>query len=98
MHFALPPRKSSNPPLYARTSRSSSFRRERLKLGAILAFAALVIVFFAIRLFSTHSTDQIRLGTPEAVIVTLLDPELDKEYVAKIKENRQGYADRHGLL
>lgn len=98
MHFALPPRKSSNPPLYTRTSRSSSFWRERLKLGAILAFAALVIIFFAIRLFSTHSTDQMPLGTPEAIIVTLLDPELGKEYVDKIRENRQDYADRHGML
>ena len=69
-----------------------------MKLGAILAFATLVIVFFAIRLFSTHSTDQIPLGTPKAIIVTLLDPDLGKEYVDKIKENRQGYADRHGML
>jgi mannan polymerase II complex MNN11 subunit len=36
-------------------------------------------------------------GAP-VVIVTVLDPKADPVWVAKIKQNREGYAKRHGML
>lgn len=36
-------------------------------------------------------------GTPEVVVVTLLDEEsMSAEYISRIKENRQYYANKHG--
>ena len=55
------------------------------------------MIYLASRLFS-FSPDRIPGGTSEAVIVTLIDPEhMSDEYISKIKENRQDYADRHGI-
>ena len=96
MHFALPPRKTSIPPPYARKSRGpSALQRQWLKIAALIGGALLAIVFLARFLFSS-SVDAIPVGTPEVVIVTVIDPSLGKEYVEKIKQNRQFYADRHG--
>lgn len=99
MHFALPPRKSSHPPPYARASRSSPIRRKQLQFGAWIGCAALaaITIYLVTRLLS-FSPDRIPGGTSEAVIVTLIDPEhMSNEYISRIKENRQDYADRHGI-
>ena len=38
-------------------------------------------------------------GTPEVVVVTLLDEAtMSDEYRARIMENRRYYADKHGML
>ncbi|MCJ1268041.1 hypothetical protein MMC22_007927 [Lobaria immixta] len=96
MHFALPPRKSSHPPPYARSSKSSPARRKQIQLGALVACAALALIYLATRIFSS-SPDRVPPGTPETVIVTLIDPEyMSKDYVSRIMENRINYADRHG--
>ena len=100
MQFALPPRKSSHPPPYARSPRSSLYRRKRLKTGAAIACGAVAFLYILLRLLSSSSSSTIEIipaGTPEVVIVTLLDPALGKEYIAKIKENRDDYASRHGM-
>ncbi len=98
MHFALPPRKSSHPPPYERASKSSPVRRKQLQLGAIIACVALVLIYLASSLLSS-SPDRVPAGTPESVVVTVLDPEtMSKEYIARIKANRIDYADRHGSL
>ena len=97
MHFAFPPRKTSNPPPYARNQRSSSFRRKRLKLGAVLACAALTFLLLALRFFS-GSAEKIPAGTPEVVVVTVLDSDMGRQYVDRIKENRQYYANQHGMF
>ncbi|KAL8748073.1 MAG: hypothetical protein Q9184_007513 [Pyrenodesmia sp. 2 TL-2023] len=97
MHGVLPSRKTSHPPPYAaRNSRMSSTRRRQLQLGAILACSALFIIFMISRLFGS-SEERIPPGTPEVVVVTLIDDTaMSKEYVGKIQENRRYYASKHG--
>lgn len=36
-------------------------------------------------------------GTPPVVIVTVLDPSYNKEYIKNIQENRIEYAKKHGM-
>ncbi len=96
MHFALPPRKSSHPPPYERAFKSSPVRRKQIQLGATIACVALLLIWLGSRLLSS-SSDRPPAGTPEAVVVTLLDPDsMSKEYMSRIKENRIDYADRYG--
>lgn len=98
MHFALPPRKSSYPPPYARNQRSSAVRRRQLKLVAILGSLALIFIYLLTRL-AVSSSDRPPPGTPEVVIVTLLDRKtMSESYIKKIKENRDHYAALHGEL
>ncbi len=97
MHFALPPRKTSHPPPYTRTYRSTPIRRKQLQFGGIITCAALVLVYLATRLFA-DSPERPPPGTPETVIVTLLDPVgMSKEYMNRITENRKHYAAKQGL-
>ena len=96
MHFALPPRKTSHPPPYARASRSSPIRRKQLQAVGVIACAALMLIYFAIRLFSS-SAERVPAGTPEVVVVTLLDDAtMSDEYRERIMENRRYYASKHG--
>ncbi|MCJ1243932.1 hypothetical protein MMC30_001129 [Trapelia coarctata] len=95
MHQALPPRKPSQPPIYARASVSSAFRRKRVKAVALIAFGTIAVYYLLTKLLWS-SVDVIPSGTPEVVIVTVLDPDIREEYVAKIKENREDYVARHG--
>lgn len=99
MHGVLPSRKTSHPPPYAaRNSRMSSTRRRQLQLGAILACSALFIIFMISRLFGS-SEERIPPGTPEVVVVTLIDDTaMSKEYIGKIQENRRYYASKQGML
>lgn len=97
MHFALPPRKTSHPPPYTRTHRSTPVRRKQLQFGAIIACAALALIYLATRLFA-ESPERTPPGTPETVVVTLMDPDgMSKEYISRITENRKHYAAKHGL-
>ncbi|KAI9839583.1 MAG: hypothetical protein M1819_002209 [Sarea resinae] len=100
MHFALPPRKTSHPPPYAsRSLRSTSLRRKRLQFGAIIACAALGLIFLLSRIFSSSWADRPPAGTPEVVLVTTIDDKAySKDYVEKVKRNRQDYASRHETL
>lgn len=97
MHQALPPRKFSHSPNYARNTLSSSFRRKRLKTGALISCGVLAVYWILTKLLFSSSALHIPSGTPEVVIVTVLDPSLSTEYVAKIKENREEYAARYGM-
>lgn len=96
MHFALPPRKSSNPPPYARRSRPSPLlRRKGLQLVAICVCGALFFLFVCSRLFP--SSDRVPPGTPKVVIVTPLDRNaFSSTYIGRIVTNRESYAARHG--
>ena len=59
--------------------------------------AVLLLIFFATYLFSP-STERIPAGTPEVVVVTVLDEAvMSEEYRARIKENRKYYAAKHGI-
>ena len=71
-----------------------------MQLGAVMFCAILFVFFIFLRLISRSGgvSDYIPPGSPEVVIVTVLDDTLSKEYVSKIKENREDYAARHGGL
>ena len=96
MHFALPPRKSSQPPPYTRIPRTVPVRRKHLQLGGVGAVVILIFIYIlASRL--RPAKEYIPYGTPETVVVTLLDePMMSTAYRDKIVENRQFYADKHG--
>ena len=98
MHFAMPPRKTSQPPPYARASRSSPIRRKQLQFVALVAFTLLFLIYLGTRLFGP-STERAPPGTPEVVVVTLLDEAtMSDEYRARIMENRKYYADKNGIV
>jgi mannan polymerase II complex MNN11 subunit len=105
MHFALPPRKTSHPPPYARATaaRNSSDRRQKLyQLGSYVVFGILTIYLIFHYVFSSRHAgeeeiESIPPGTPPVVIVTVLDEEhMSPDYIKKIKTNREDYASRHG--
>ncbi|EEP80276.1 predicted protein [Uncinocarpus reesii 1704] len=99
MQFALPPRKSSHPPLYSRPSQSSALRRRQLKTAAVLGFVVISILLFISHLFSSGSQSTSVAGGPKVVLVTVLDEQsLSDGYIQRIKQNREDYAKRHGYL
>ncbi|KAL8939957.1 MAG: hypothetical protein Q9216_003063 [Gyalolechia sp. 2 TL-2023] len=97
MHGVLPSRKTSHPPPYAaKISRVSTNRRRQLQLGAMIGCAALFLLLVIPRLFGS-SSERVALGTPEVVVVTLIDEDnMSKGYIEKIQENRRYYASRQG--
>lgn len=102
MHFAYPPRKSSNPPPYMRAAaKLPGLRRSRLKTIAIVGFAFIFLVW----LFNRPSSSQgpykghVPSGKPPVVLVTVLDEKgYDKAYLDVIRENRIQYAEKHGRM
>jgi mannan polymerase II complex MNN11 subunit len=105
MHFALPPRKTSHPPPYARNTSSNALvhrRRRQLQIAgyAILALLTLYLVLRHTLLADADHTSTGPAGIDgqqDIVIVTLLDHEvMSKEYVHMVKTNRDHYAARHG--
>ena len=101
MHFALPPRKSSHPPPYARPNRSVPLlKRPQLRLIAVIALGVCALLYGASHLFVGDSGSEKRpAGTPDVVIVTLFDHEsMSPAYVQKIIDNREDYAKRHGKI
>ncbi|KAK9417526.1 putative Alpha-1,2-galactosyltransferase C8D2.17 [Seiridium unicorne] len=103
MHFAYPPRKSSNPPPFRpRSTRIPPLRKLRPKTIAIGGLA----ILFLIWLFSgrspkrsTSSPRRVISGDPPVVIVTVFDEKLwagQPEYLEDIKDNREQYAAKHG--
>ncbi|KAF2760555.1 alpha-1,6-mannosyltransferase subunit [Pseudovirgaria hyperparasitica] len=99
MHFAFPPRKTSNPPPYAaRSTRyplSQYLRRSQIRKFAIIGLGIIAFVYF-IASFSSESEERIPPGTPPAVIVTVFDPSADAVHTEQIKRNRISYAKKHG--
>lgn len=101
MHFAFPPRKSSNPPPYARRNNAAAsyLQNGRLRLLALVALAALTLIWI-IRSFGTGQITQesVPYGTPGAVIVTMFDPKVEKDIQKAVMANREAYAAEHGEL
>ncbi|KAK5101808.1 putative alpha-1,6-mannosyltransferase mnn11 [Lithohypha guttulata] len=101
MHFALPPRKTSFPPPYARVSAKnySEKRRRQIQYLAYLIFAVLTLYLVAAFFTGEYVRSQDGTISPGAsvVIVTVLDEvSMSKDYISVIKENRDDYARRHG--
>lgn len=100
MHFALPPRKTSFPPPYARVSaQNASSQRRRLFTSLASLLAGLVTIYLIFSIFysgDTSVSDGAIKNDASVVIVTVLDDSLSEEYVSLIKKNRDDYASRHG--
>ncbi|KAI1922097.1 putative alpha-1,6-mannosyltransferase mnn11 [Ophidiomyces ophidiicola] len=100
MQFALPPRKTSHPPLYARPSSSSALRYRQLKALAVIVFGILSVFFLISRVFSfdrSSSSVSVQSG-PNVVLVTVLDEKkFSDKYIQRIKQNREDYAKRHAM-
>lgn len=102
MHFALPPRKTSAPPPYARVSakNSSDQRRKQIQYGSSVLFVVLTL-YLLYGFFTSDGVSNPDDPIPKdssVVIVTVLDePSMSDEYMAIIKENRNDYAARHGM-
>ncbi|KAK1782916.1 galactosyl transferase GMA12/MNN10 family-domain-containing protein [Copromyces sp. CBS 386.78] len=101
MHFAYPPRKSSNPPPFRpRTSALPTIRSRRLKTIALAFLAFLTLVWLFQRGGSRrHAPPAYHKpsGNPPAVIVTVFNEgKYGKGYLDTVKENRLKYAEKHG--
>ncbi|KAK2733365.1 hypothetical protein FQN57_002155 [Myotisia sp. PD_48] len=98
MQFALPPRKSSQPPIYSRPA-SSGIRRRQLKSCGIVTCIAISILYFIFHILSSDATDTSAAHGPPVVVVTMLDEEqFSDPYIQKIKQNREDYVKRHGYV
>ncbi|KAK8862473.1 galactosyl transferase GMA12/MNN10 family-domain-containing protein [Apiospora arundinis] len=98
MHFAYPPRKSSNPPPFLpRSSRITALRRNRLKLAA-LACLSIIFLFWLFSGSKTKSSPKrVITGTPPVVIVTAFDEKsVGSEFIRNAKANRREYAKLNG--
>ncbi|KAK3293473.1 galactosyl transferase GMA12/MNN10 family-domain-containing protein [Chaetomium fimeti] len=98
MHFALPPRKTSQPPPYLpRTSRLPGLRRTRLKVIALGGLFFLALLYFATRPSSRYAAVRAPKGDPPVVLVTVLDAsKYSGVYLETVKQNRLKYAEKHG--
>jgi mannan polymerase II complex MNN11 subunit len=99
MHFAFPPRKTSQPPPYARASRKPpGYRQQQLRLlGYFVCGLLTIYLFFQFAPFSSTLVESIPPGTPPVVIVTVFDEQyMSEDYIRKIKANREDYASRQG--
>ncbi|WEW60825.1 putative alpha-1,6-mannosyltransferase mnn11 [Emydomyces testavorans] len=101
MQFALPPRKTSHPPLYTRPSQSSALRRRQLKTVGIFGLVVISVLFLLSRIFSSSgsSSSTIVASGPKVVLVTVLDEQNSSDkYIQRIKQNREDYVKRHGYV
>lgn len=99
MHFAYPPRKSSNPPPFRpRSSRLSLLRRSRLRpFLIILTIFLLGWYFLTAQSASGPYREHEPSGSPPGVIVTVVDASLySSAYLKAVKDNREQYAKRYG--
>lgn len=99
MHFAYPPRKSSDPPPFRpRSSRVPLLRRSQLK-KVVLGIFALLGLFWLFSGSSDEATyyEHVPSGNPPVVIVTVVDPtSYSNTYLKTIQDNRKSYAELHG--
>lgn len=103
MHFALPPRKTSHPPPYARTNISAAALRWRKQLKYV-GYAVLGLLTFYLLLKFTLSDSAETDDGPSAiegpqhiVLVTVLDNKtMSEDYMQIVRTNRDYYAARHG--
>lgn len=99
MHFAYPPRKSSNPaPFRPRASGIAMPRKARLRTIAIILLVCIGLVYL---IFSPSKKSPYHerqpSGSPHVVIVTVTDTRhYSKDYLSSVQENRETYAKRHG--
>lgn len=102
MHFALPPRKTSFPPPYARVSAKNSQQQRRRQIQYIgyLVFGILTLYLLYSVLSAGDVPTQhgpISRDSTVAIVTVLDESSMSNEYTSMIKKNRDDYADRHGM-
>lgn len=106
MHFALPPRKTSNPPPYARNNSAISASYRRRKQLQLLGYAVLALlslylflqlILHAIRSGGSDDGAGAIEGRQDIVLVTIFDNNtMSEDYMKIVRTNRDHYAARHG--
>ncbi|EXJ63931.1 hypothetical protein A1O7_00266 [Cladophialophora yegresii CBS 114405] len=106
MHFALPPRKTSQPPPYVRNSNLTAAAQRRRKQIQLLAYGVLGVLtlylffkaFRSFRVADAHEDGGSSIDGPQnIVLVTVFDhATMSKDYMAIVTANRDDYAARHG--
>ena len=102
MHFALPPRKSSFPPPYARASAKNALERRRKQIQYLgYLVSGLLTLYLLFSFFSSGDVTSQHGPIAEdstVLLVTVLDESsMSNEYMSMIKKNRDDYASRHGM-
>ena len=107
MHFALPPRKTSQPPPYVRNSNLTAAAQRRRKQIQLLAYVVLgsLTLFLLVRFFLSFSSSDEHDNGPSSiegpqdiVIVTVFDnATMSEDYMQMIRANRDHYAARFGI-
>ena len=101
MHFALPNKNNMNSPhegMYKprTTARPMWMRRSRSKYLLLWVLGGVALVFLLLKLVFGGGPPA---GTPPVVIVTVLNPMAhSKQYLDTIKDNREEYARKHGMV
>ncbi|MBE3043710.1 hypothetical protein IMZ48_14290 [Candidatus Bathyarchaeota archaeon] len=100
MHFAYPPRKSSNPPPFRpKSSPATSLRRGRKRTLGLIGVGFLFLLYVLLgrsESLPTSKGKHVPSGSPPVVMITIFNSEHGLEYKNTIKENRLTYAQRHG--
>lgn len=107
MHFALPPRKTSHPPPYVRSSNLTAAAQRRRKQVQLLAYIVLglLTLLLVARLYlswdsaGSHDNGMNSIeGPQDIVIVTVFDnATMSEDYMRIVQANRNDYAARHGI-
>lgn len=105
MHFALPPRKTSHPPPYARNTTSNALVQRRRRQLQVVGYAilALLTLYLVLRYILLPDADHAGTGPSgidgpqDIVLVTVFDDKvMSEEYIRMVKTNRNHYAAQHG--
>jgi len=102
MHFALPPRKTSFPPPYARVS-AKNFQEQRRRqiqyFGYLVCGILTLYLLYSVLSSGDVPTQHGPISEDSTVaIVTMFDESSMKdEYMSMIRKNRDDYAKRHGM-
>jgi hypothetical protein len=99
MHFALPPRKTSQAPYAAAPRHTSHLRQQQVRFAGYVVCGLLTLYLFLHYVpLSSPLAASVSSGTPPVVIVTVFDEQqMSEEYISNIKANREDYALRQGL-
>ena len=101
MHFALPPRKTSQPPVFTRAAHLNNAAQRRRQLQSIgyvvLGLATLYLIYKTLFTSGTTPEPTEIEANPSVVVVTIFDESVQStEFIHQVKENRVDYARRHG--
>lgn len=100
MQFAVPPRKTSQPPPFARAAalHNASQRRRQLQLLGYIVLGSLSLWLVYGWLSSPVVVDPVEIEpNPSVVLVTVFnEATMSETFIDQVKKNREDYASRHG--